>query len=101
MSPLYALTLCLTAGIEPTVKPTHSPPPQAAGQPERFSRKQGKNRMHIDIPSINLDADRAKLLRLGAIELQRYTKDGYCWIVFTDPEGNEFCLARSGAEPPA
>src|SRR5215475_5889671 len=26
-------------------------------------RKQGKNRMHIDIPSHDLDADRAKLLQ--------------------------------------
>jgi hypothetical protein len=34
MPPLYALTLGLTAGIEPTVKPTHSPPPQAALRPE-------------------------------------------------------------------
>jgi hypothetical protein len=28
----------LAAGIEPAAKRTHSPPPQAAGQPERFSR---------------------------------------------------------------
>ena len=40
-------------------------------------RKQGTNRMHIDIPSHDLDADRAKLLQLGARELQRYTKAGY------------------------
>ena len=37
MPPLYALKRCLTAGIEPPVKHPHSPPPQAAGQPERFS----------------------------------------------------------------
>ena len=28
----------MAAGIEPAAKITHSPPPQAAGQPERFSR---------------------------------------------------------------
>lgn len=55
--------------------------------------KQGKNRMHIDIPSCDLDADRARLLQLGARELQRYTKAGYHWVVFADPEGNEFCLS--------
>ena len=55
-------------------------------------RKQGKNRMHIDIPSRDLDADRATFLRLGARELQHYTKAGYHWVVFADPEGNEFCL---------
>ena len=38
MPPLYPLNLSLAAGIEPAAKDTHSPPPQAAGQPERFSR---------------------------------------------------------------
>ena len=38
MSPLYPLNLSLAADIEPAAKDTHSPPPQAAGQPERFSR---------------------------------------------------------------
>src|SRR5229473_2486318 len=37
MSPLYPLNLSLAADIEPVAKDTHSPPPQAAGQPERFS----------------------------------------------------------------
>ena len=55
-------------------------------------RKQGKNRMHMDIPSTDLEADRARLLRLGAVELQRHTQAGYHWVVFADPEGNEFCL---------
>jgi len=38
MPPLYPLNLSLAADIEPAAKDTHSPPPQAAGQPERFSR---------------------------------------------------------------
>jgi predicted enzyme related to lactoylglutathione lyase len=62
-------------------------------------RKQGKNRMHLDIPSTDLEADRARLLQLGAVELQRHTKAGYHWVVLADPEGNEFCLAHVGAEP--
>src|ERR1041384_5608034 len=37
MPPLYPLNLFLAADIEPAAKNTHSPPPQAAGQPERFS----------------------------------------------------------------
>src|SRR6266498_3998465 len=40
MPPLYPLNLSLAADIEPAAKDTHSPPPQAAGQPERFSRTQ-------------------------------------------------------------
>ena len=66
-------------------------------------RKQGKNRMHMDIPSHDLDADRATFLRLGARELQRHTKAGYHWVVFADPEGNEFCvhLVHAEAVPPS
>src|SRR2546425_3158835 len=41
MPPLYPLNLSLAADIEPAAKDTHSPPPQAAGQPERFSRTRG------------------------------------------------------------
>src|SRR5712691_13350193 len=40
MAPLYPLNLSLAADIEPAAKDTHSPPPQAAGQPERFSGKE-------------------------------------------------------------
>src|SRR6476469_6581504 len=36
--PLYTHNLPLAGGIEPPTKGPHSPPPQAAGQPERFSR---------------------------------------------------------------
>src|SRR6476661_3329465 len=35
--PLYTHNLPLAGGIEPPTKGPHSPPPQAAGQPERFS----------------------------------------------------------------
>jgi cation diffusion facilitator CzcD-associated flavoprotein CzcO len=35
---LYPLNLSLAADIEPAAKAPHSPPPQAAEQPERFSR---------------------------------------------------------------
>jgi len=35
---LYTHNLPLTGGIEPPAKGPHSPPPQAAGQPEGFSR---------------------------------------------------------------
>src|SRR5712691_4987843 len=38
MPPLYPLNLSLAADIESAPKDTHSLPPQAAGQPERFSR---------------------------------------------------------------
>jgi len=34
---LYTHNLPLAGGMEPPAKGPHSPPPQAAGQPERFS----------------------------------------------------------------
>src|SRR5207249_3917950 len=37
LPPLYPLNRSLAADIEPAAKDPHSPPPQAAGQPERFS----------------------------------------------------------------
>jgi hypothetical protein len=40
--PLYTHNLPLAGGIEPPTKGPHSPPPQAAGQPERFSRSEFK-----------------------------------------------------------
>ena len=62
-------------------------------------RKQGKHRMHLDMPSTDREADRARRLRLGAVELQRHTQAGYQWVVLAAPEGNECCLAHVGAEP--
>jgi hypothetical protein len=40
MPPLYPLKLSLAADSMSAAKDTHSPPPQAAGQPERFSHKE-------------------------------------------------------------
>jgi hypothetical protein len=45
--PLYTHNLPLAGGIEPPTKGPHSPPPQAAGQPERFSRN--PEQIHIGV----------------------------------------------------
>jgi hypothetical protein len=47
-----------------------------------------KNRIHVDLNSTDLQADRARLERLGATVL-RWDTDH----VLADPEGNEFCLS--------
>ena len=39
------------------------------------------------------------MLGLGATQLaDRRNPDGSGWVVFADPEGNEFCIVRSEAE---
>jgi predicted enzyme related to lactoylglutathione lyase len=57
-----------------------------------------KNRMHLDITAVDVEAEADRLTRLGA---QRTATDvcrehGSSWIVMTDPEGNEFCVCDGG-----
>jgi len=51
-----------------------------------------KNRVHIDLRCDDLEAETARLVELGARVL---TVGGpqADWVVFADPEGNEFCLS--------
>ncbi len=53
-----------------------------------------KNRLHIDIVvGDEIDDETNRLLALGATRLSdRIDEVGTSWIVFADPEGNEFCL---------
>lgn len=63
--------------------------------------KGGKNRVHLDIGSKDIDADRLKLQELGATLVtvmeevfgDRLTR----WMIMRDPEGNEFCLVPEEA----
>ena len=51
-----------------------------------------KNRVHLDLRCEDLEAETARLVGLGAEGLTATgPQDG--WVVLTDPEGNEFCLA--------
>ncbi|MFF0011974.1 VOC family protein [Streptomyces sp. NPDC005374] len=60
-----------------------------------------KNRLHFDLQPQDRTRDEEvdRLLTLGAtvVDDQR-TGDGMGWVVFADPEGNEFCVERSSAE---
>lgn len=57
--------------------------------------KAAKNRLHLDLRAD--DADRVaqldRLLAAGATEIGRGSQGPHTWVVLTDPEGNEFCLA--------
>jgi catechol 2,3-dioxygenase-like lactoylglutathione lyase family enzyme len=64
-------------------------------------RKQGKNRIHLDLRPVEgtRDAELARLLGLGAtVVADRRYFDGTGWVVLADPEGNEFCILRAEAE---
>ena len=53
-----------------------------------------KNRVHLDLRSSAdpSDAERERLLGLGATELSRASQGPHSWVVLADPEGNELCL---------
>ena len=55
--------------------------------------KTAKNRMHLDLTSDNRDAEVARLVNLGATEIDRHEEYGHAWTVMNDPEGNEFCVS--------
>ena len=63
--------------------------------------KSVKNRIHLDLrPSAGTRDEEVERLRgLGARELGDLRHaDGTGWVVFADPEGNEFCVLRSDDE---
>ena len=49
--------------------------------------------------SAKRDEQVKRAIGLGAVVLDdRRREDGTGWVVFADPEGNEFCIGRSAAE---
>jgi predicted enzyme related to lactoylglutathione lyase len=58
-----------------------------------------KNRVHLDLrPATSMAVEVERLQALGAAEI-RYVDEGHgSWTVMGDPEGNELCVLRSGAE---
>lgn len=56
----------------------------------------GKNRMHVDLMTADLDAEVARLVGLGAVETARHSVEGGLrWAVMADPDGNVFCVAAT------
>lgn len=75
-------------------------PADGAGGPRVYFQavpeaKAGKNRIHFDLrpPSdADVDALRTELDRRGATRIGSGQQGPHSWVVFADPEGNEFCL---------
>lgn len=58
--------------------------------------KGGKNRLHLDLRTPDLEAEVARVLALGARPLSErpVVEDGLRWLVLADPDGNEFCVLQ-------
>ena len=57
--------------------------------------KAGKNRAHVDLSCDDYDAERGRLLGLGATEVRpSQGPGGKRSAVMADPQGNEFCLTE-------
>ena len=57
--------------------------------------KAAKNRMHVDMAAADQEAEVARLVELGATRVADMNEWGYEWTVMQDPEGNEFCVAKT------
>lgn len=56
----------------------------------------GKNRVHVDFHTQDLEAEVIRLVSLGATETGRHDfGPEFQWVVFADPDGNAFCVAAS------
>ena len=62
--------------------------------------KTTKNRMHLDIDALDIEAEATRLETLGATRVQTdpLHEHGTNWILMADPEGNEFCVCDGGTK---
>jgi predicted enzyme related to lactoylglutathione lyase len=54
----------------------------------------GKNRVHLDFSTADVDGEVARLVAAGASETGRHSfGENFRWVVLEDPAGNAFCVA--------
>ncbi len=61
--------------------------------------KSGKNRMHVDLVTDEVEVEVARMEELGAVRLHdevQWAGDAR-WLTMADPEGNEFCVCTGVA----
>jgi predicted enzyme related to lactoylglutathione lyase len=63
-------------------------------------RKAGKNRMHLDLRTGDLDAEVARVQAASGVLLtpEPVFEAGWRWHVLADPDGNEFCVLQPPPE---
>lgn len=54
-----------------------------------------KNRQHLDVIAVDVEAEIARLVHLGATRIEDRKEFGYAWTLMADPEGNEFDIAKA------
>jgi predicted enzyme related to lactoylglutathione lyase len=55
-----------------------------------------KNRLHLNIAAADRKAEVARLVGLGATEVEEMSPvEGYTWTNMRDVEGNEFCVSQA------
>ncbi|WP_420753147.1 VOC family protein [Rhodococcus sp. O3] len=67
--------------------------PQRLGFQKVADPTPGKNRVHLDLGTENLDDEVARLVAAGATEVHREDMGEFRWVTLTDPDGNHFCVA--------
>jgi hypothetical protein len=53
----------------------------------------GKNRIHVDFTSDDLEAAKKEMTAAGAGHVHDQEMAGFRWSTFTDPAGNQFCVS--------
>jgi Glyoxalase-like domain len=56
--------------------------------------RNGKNRLHIDLFSVDYEADVARAIELGATRVREVDEYNTVWTTLADPEGNVFDIGR-------
>lgn len=75
-----------------------APPPGTTAPRLYFQQvpeeKVGRNRLHLDLRTADgdVEAERRRLLALGATELWAGQQGAHTWVTMADPEGNELCI---------
>ena len=54
----------------------------------------GKNRIHLDLVTEDLDATRDELLAAGATLVAERGDESFRWVTLADPQGNQLCIAK-------
>jgi predicted enzyme related to lactoylglutathione lyase len=59
-------------------------------------RKHGKNRLHLDLRTRDLEVEVERVTGLGGVVLtgEPVTEGGWRWHILADPDGNEFCVLQ-------
>lgn len=53
----------------------------------------GKNRLHLDLVTDDLEHEVQRLLDAGAGLIERREVSDFRWVTLSDPDGNEFCVS--------